>query len=46
MSTDDDRTLNLEDLPEPKVRATGRISLVWLVPLIALTVGLGLAVRA
>ena len=45
MSTDDNR-LNLEDLPAPKVSASSRISLVWLVPLVAFLVGLGLAVRA
>ncbi len=45
MSTDDDR-LNLEDLPTPKVSASRRISLVWLVPLIAFLVGMGLAIRA
>jgi paraquat-inducible protein B len=46
MSTDEDHALNLEDLPAPKIRASRRISLVWLVPLIAFLVGLGLAVRA
>jgi paraquat-inducible protein B len=46
MSTADDKAVNLEDLPSPKVRTSRRISLIWIVPLIAGLVGLGLAVRA
>ena len=46
MSPDDDKSVNLDDLPAPEVRASRRISLVWLVPLIAGLVGVGLAVRA
>ncbi|MEJ2156279.1 MAG: MlaD family protein [Desulfobacteraceae bacterium] len=46
MSSDGENGLKMEDLPEPRVRASRRISLVWLVPLVAFLVGLGLAVRA
>lgn len=46
MSTDGEKPLEMEDIPSPKVKASRRLSLIWLVPLVAALVGMGLAISA
>ena len=46
MSTDGDKPLELEDIPSPQVKTSKRVGLVWLVPLVAGLIGLGLAIQA
>lgn len=46
MSDNTHEPLQKEDLPGPMVKRVGSISLIWLVPLIAAIIGIGLAVKA
>jgi paraquat-inducible protein B len=46
MSTDGDTPLNLESIPSPRVKASRRLSLIWLVPVVAGIIGIGLAFQA
>lgn len=46
MSADGEKPLDLDDIPDPEVKSSKRISLVWLVPLVAGLIGLGLAFQA
>ncbi|MGD8846098.1 MAG: MlaD family protein [Desulfobacteraceae bacterium] len=46
MSDDGDKILELDDIPTPRVKTSRRVSLVWLVPLVAGLIGVGLAVQA
>ncbi len=47
MTTDDDPTVDpIEDLPTPRVRPAWRFSAIWIVPIVASVIGLGLAVKA
>lgn len=45
MSTNEEKSLDIEDIPSPRVKMTRRVSFVWLVPLVAGLIGLGLAVQ-
>ncbi len=45
MSDNGHVNVELEEIPDPLVKRAGSISLIWLVPLIAALIGLGLAVK-
>ena len=46
MSTDGDKQLDLSDIPSPRVKASRRLSLIWLVPVVAGLIGMVLAIQA
>ena len=46
MSDTGSQSLKIEDVPGPLTKKTRRISIIWLVPLVAALIGIGLAVKA
>ncbi len=46
MSENTNESMERGDIPDPLVKRSGSISLIWLVPLIAALIGIGLAVKA
>ncbi len=45
MNANDNEPAALEDLPQPEVRPPRRLSLIWLVPIVAALIGAGLVVK-
>jgi paraquat-inducible protein B len=46
MSSDGDNSLDLESIPSPQVKASRRLGLIWLVPVVAGLIAIGLAFQA
>lgn len=46
MSNGKEKAVELKNIPSPRIKTTKRITLIWLIPVVAALVGAGLAIRA